>query len=81
MFDLTIISPERVLFNEAVTRVVLDGDESEYELLSFHAHLIGVLREGDIVIDNKSMIPIRKGVVKFYENKCLILVEERKESE
>lgn len=76
MFDLTIISPQRILFDDAVERVFLDGDDSEYELLSFHAHLIGVLREGKIIINNKSVIRIRKGVVNFYENRCMILVEE-----
>ena len=76
MFDLTVVSPKQVLFNDAVNHVFLDGDDSEYELLSFHAHLIGVLREGQIVINNKHAIPIKKGIVRFYENKCAILVEE-----
>jgi len=76
MFDLTIISPKRILFNDAVRNVFLDGDETEYELLSFHAHLLGVLRQGLIVIDEIKAIPIRKGIVRFYENKCLILIEE-----
>lgn len=76
MFDLTVISPERILFNDAVNRVLLDGDDTEYELLSFHAHLIGVLRRGRIIIDNKKAIAIKKGIVKFFENKCTILVEE-----
>ena len=76
MLDLTIVSPKRVLFNDAVNKVLLDGDESEYELLSFHAHLMSVLRQGNIVIDDKKVIPIQKGIAKFYENKCLILVEE-----
>ena len=76
MFDLTIISPKRVIFEDAVRQLALDGDDSEYELLSFHQHLLGVLQEGNIVIDSKIAIPIKKGVVQFYENKCLILVEE-----
>ena len=76
MFDLTVISPKRILFNDAVNHVFLDGDDTEYELLGFHAHLIGVLREGKIVIDNKKAILIKKGIVRFYENKCAILVEE-----
>ena len=76
MFDLMITSPKRVLFDDAVNHVFLDGDDVEYELLSFHAHLVGVLREGLIVIDNKKAIPIKKGIVRFYENKCTILVEE-----
>lgn len=76
MFDLMVVSPQRVLFNDAVNKLFLDGDDSEYEILSFHAHLIGVLRAGRILIDEKKAIPIQKGVVQFYENRCIILVEE-----
>lgn len=81
MFDLTITSPKRVLFNDAVERVFVDGDETEYEFLSFHAHVLGVLREGRIIINNKKAISIRKGIVRFYENKCFILVEEPEEKQ
>ena len=76
MFDLTVISPKKILFNDAVNHLFVNGDETEYELLSFHAHLVGVLGEGNIVINNKKAIPVKKGIVKFYENKCVILVEE-----
>lgn len=76
MFDLTVISPKRVLFDDAVNHLFLDGDDTEYELLSFHAHLIGVLREGRIIINNRKAIPIKKGIIRFYENRCSILVEE-----
>ena len=76
MFDLTVISPKKVVFEDVVKKVWLDGDDSEFEILSFHQHLLGVLGEGDIVINDKTAIPIKRGVVKFFENKCLILIEE-----
>ena len=76
MFDLTVISPQRVFFDDAVSKLWLDGDETEYEILSIHAHLMGVLRKGRIVINGNKAIPIRKGIIQFYENRCLILIEE-----
>ena len=76
MFDLTIVTPKRVIFEDAVERVLVDGDESEYELMSFHAKALGLLREGDIIINNKIAIPIKAGIVSFNDNKCLMLVEE-----
>ncbi len=79
MLDLTIISPKRVLFDDAVDRVFLDGKDSEFELLSFHAHLVGILRKGKIIYNSNRSILIKKGVVRFYENKCVILVEELEE--
>ena len=76
MFDLTIVTPKRVIFEDAVERVLVDGDDSEYELMSFHSKTLGILREGDIVINNKIAIPIKAGIVSFNDNKCLILAEE-----
>lgn len=76
MFDLLVVTPKKVLFDEAVERVLIDGDESEYELMSFHTKTLGLLREGDIIINNKIAIPVRAGIVSFDDNKCLILAEE-----
>ncbi len=79
MLDLTVISPKRVIFNDAVTNLFLDGPSVEYEILSYHVHFMGILRAGKIIINNKLGIAIKKGVVQFYENKCVILVEEADE--
>ncbi|MBP9732935.1 MAG: hypothetical protein KBD07_01015 [Candidatus Omnitrophica bacterium] len=76
MFDLMVVTPKKILFNDAVERVLIDGDESEYELMSFHSKTLGLLREGDIIINNKIAIPVRAGIVSFDDNKCLILAEE-----
>jgi len=76
MFDLTIISPKRVVLEETVERVFVDGPETEYEFMSYHTHVVGTLREGKVIINNKRGLLIKKGIVKFYENKCVILVEE-----
>ncbi len=76
MFDLRIVSPQRLIYDEPADHVFLSGDDSEYELLSYHAHLMGVLGPGNIVIDNKKAVPVQSGIVRFYENTCTILVEE-----
>lgn len=76
MFDLKIVSPKRLVLEEAVEKVRIDGDDSEYEFLSFHAHCIGIVREGLIVINDKKAVPVKKGIVAFKDNKCTILIEE-----
>ncbi len=76
MFDLKIVSETRIIMDEAVKSVIIDGESSEYELLSFHADTVGILRRGDIIIDNNFKVPVLAGVVSFYDNKCLILVQE-----
>jgi len=77
MFDLQVIGQKRTIFNGTAKSVWVDGVESEFEFLSFHAEAVGILRKGEIVIDNRRMIPIQSGVVNFANNKCLILVEEK----
>ncbi len=76
MFDLLIVSPKRIIFDDAVEKVRLDGDQSEYEFWSFHARSMGKLRQGNIIINDKQTIPIKSGVVRFIDNQCTILCEE-----
>jgi hypothetical protein len=76
MFDLTIMGEGRVIFKDTATAVLLDGESTEYEFMSFHADTIGVLRKGNIVIDNSYKVPIQGGIAVMCENKCLIIVEE-----
>ncbi|MCG3175472.1 MAG: ATP synthase epsilon chain [Candidatus Omnitrophica bacterium] len=77
MFDLKIIGQKKPIYDGTAQSVILDGVDSEYEFLSFHADTVGVLRKGDIIVNNKYRIPINGGVASFSVNKCLILVEER----
>lgn len=77
MFDLKIIGQKRAIYDGTAQSVCVDGIDSEYEFLSFHADTVGVLRKGNIIINNKYKVPINGGVCSFSLNKCLILVEER----
>lgn len=75
-FKLEVLNAQRLIYSGEVRSVCLVGDETEYELLPYHSPLIGVLKNGDIVIDHKLAIPIETGLVKFLENECVILAEE-----
>ena len=78
MFDLKVISKEKLLFEDAVERVQVEGLGSDYELLSFHADVAGLLGQGRIVIDSQYQVNILKGLVSFHNNRCIILVDEDK---
>ena len=78
MFDLKVVSKDRLLFEGTINRVRIEGEESDFEIMSFHADVAGILRKGMIVVDNKYMIVAKKGMVSFHNNKCVILVEELK---
>ena len=77
MFDLRIIGTKNVLYDGTALSVACDGTETEYEFLSFHSNATGVLRRGDIIINNRYKVSVKGGVVGFYDNKCLILCEEQ----
>ena len=74
MFDLIVITPQKTIFNDAVKNLWVEGNDSEYELLSFHAHLVGLIRNR-IIIDKERVINFKKGAVRFYENKCVVMIE------
>ena len=73
---VTILNPKHVLFDGEAKSVFLPGDLAEFEILDFHAPIVSLLRTGEVTVDWKTRIPIKKGMVKFDHNECMILVEE-----
>jgi F-type H+-transporting ATPase subunit epsilon len=72
---LKIFSPVKTLFEGTANSVFLPGNQGEFELLDYHAPILGLLREGQVTIDWTTRIPIKKAIVKFDENECVILVD------
>ena len=75
-FRCVILSPKNLIFENEVNSLFIIGDRSEYELLAYHYPLIGLVQQGDIIIDWKLSVPIRSGILRFFANECTILVEE-----
>ncbi len=73
---LTVLSPKEVIFDGEATSVFLPGDLAEFEILDYHAPIISLLRQGEILVDESRRIPIGRGIVKFDRNECTILIEE-----
>ena len=73
---VTILNPKHVLYDGEAASVFLPGDLAEFELLDHHAPIVSLLRPGAVTVDWKTSIPIKKGMVKFDNNECMILVEE-----
>jgi F-type H+-transporting ATPase subunit epsilon len=74
---VTILTPKHVLFDGEALSVFLPGDTAEFEILDHHAPIVSLLTEGRVTIDWEKSIPIRKGMAKFDNNECMILVEEK----
>ena len=76
MFHLTILNPKHVLYEGDANSVFLYGDRGEFEIMAHHAPIVSLLKEGNVVVDWETSIPIKKGLMKFFNNDCVILVEE-----
>lgn len=74
--NVAILSPRRVLFDGKAASVFLPGDQAEFELLDSHAPIVSLLAPGNVMVDWNTSIPVRRGMVKFDRNECMILVEE-----
>jgi len=76
LLHLTILSPRRTVYEGQVESVFLPGDKGEFEILSHHAPVVSLLREGSIIVDWKESIHVKKGMVKCFNNECVVLVDE-----
>jgi F-type H+-transporting ATPase subunit epsilon len=73
---VTILNPKHVIYEGEATNVFLPGDMAEFELMDYHAPIVSLLAPGKVIVDWKTVIPIKKGMVKFDNNECMVLVEE-----
>ncbi len=73
---VTVLSPKQTVYEGEAKSVFLPGDLAEFEILDYHAPIVSLLRAGNVVVDWKDKIPIRRGMIKFDRNECMILVEE-----
>jgi F-type H+-transporting ATPase subunit epsilon len=79
-FSLKILNPKHVVFEGQASSVFLPGDAGEFEILAYHVPIISLLKEGDIVVDWKTRIPIKRGMIRFMNEECVVLLEERNQA-
>ena len=75
-FKCVILSPRKLIYENDIQSIFVQGDQGEYEILPYHYPVIGVLKKGDIVINWEEKIPVQGGVLRFFANECIIMVEE-----
>ena len=76
MLELTIISPRRVIYKGGAKSVIVPGEQGVFELLEFHKNILSRLARGCIVVDNKNLYNIKRGVIKLERNEVTVIVEE-----
>jgi F-type H+-transporting ATPase subunit epsilon len=79
MFKLSIVSPERTLFEDNVESLVVPGGEGYLGILSHHAPLIATLKVGEITFrdTNKKEVTMATsgGFIEVSDNVASILVD------
>lgn len=77
LFQLEVISPDKVLFAGRVTSVQLPGVMGSFEVLANHAALISPLEAGALRLRDESgqtqEIDVQGGVVEVLNNKVVVL--------
>ncbi len=76
-FKCVILSPRKLVYDKEIQSLFVIGDTGEYEILPYHYPVLGVLKKGDIIINWEEKIPVNGGVLRFYANECIIMVEEK----
>jgi len=76
-FQLEIISPEKIIFSDAVKMVKIPSYEGDMSILKNHISLIAFLRPGIIKVEksdgNHEELFVQEGTVEFFGESLVIL--------
>lgn len=76
--NLKIVSPEKVVYEGPVERVVVPGTSGEFEILVNHAPIISTLEKGRLVFHDSECqheLMVNGGFVEVQKNNVNICVE------
>lgn len=75
---LSIITPDKPVFDGEVTSVTVPGTAGSFEVLENHAPIVSSLDEGSVIIrtgKSEEIIRITGGVVEVIHNQVTVLAE------
>ncbi|MBU0504242.1 MAG: hypothetical protein ABH882_07030 [Candidatus Omnitrophota bacterium] len=75
MFDVLIVTTEKVLFENKVKSLVLPGEHGVFEILDYHKPVMARLMGGNIFA-GVNVFKICRGIVGFSKNKATVIVEQ-----
>lgn len=77
--QLTVVSPEKVLFEGMVCYVQMPGTSGSFSVVYDHAPLLTSLTEGQIKFKSEGVthqLPVKSGYVSVNDNQVSICVEQ-----
>jgi len=79
-FELELVSPESLIFSEAVEMAVVPGEEGDFGVLAGHAPVISNIRPGTLAMFEGGRVVDRYflagGFAEVTKERCTILAEE-----
>jgi ATP synthase, F1 epsilon subunit (delta in mitochondria) len=75
---LTIITPDKPVYDGDVTSVTVPGSAGSFEVLKDHAPIVSTLEDGKVIIrtgKSEKIIRIIGGVVEVIHNEITVLAE------
>ncbi len=75
---LTIITPERTVFEDDVIQVTLPTMDGEITVLAHHVPLVGILKPGELLIKKEGEeipLAVSGGMIQVYQNSVTVLAE------
>lgn len=82
MLNLKVITPEKIIFDESVDKVVVPSSDGELGILPNHANLFATLSPGELKITRNSKdthLAIGDGLLEVSKNEVKILTDLAKE--
>ena len=76
--ELEIVTPDKTIFKGEADLVQLPGIDGSFEILSNHAPLISVLKQGIVKVKmgkTEDFYEVKAGVVEVLNDKVLVLAE------
>ncbi|MBE8721840.1 ATP synthase F1 subunit epsilon [Sphingobacterium pedocola] len=75
---LTIITPDKLAYEDEVTAVTVPGSAGSFQILKDHAAIVSTLDDGKVIIkqgNDEQVIIIKGGVVEVKDNSVIVLAE------
>ena len=73
---VTTLTPARKIYEGEAWSVFLPGSDGEFEIMDNHKPVTSLLRDGQIVLDGKKTVQLKRGIVKVLRNEVVALIEE-----
>lgn len=83
-FMLDIVAVERVVFSKSVQSLVAPGVEGELGILPHHAHLMTMLKPGELRVkesDEEFSLAISGGFLEVWPDRVIVLVDSAERDE